>query len=88
VSIRDEAEEAARAQVEAFTRAKIEDALRRHGGNRTIVARELKYVSPSSLRRAAERVGVDLAAFPPPTPQEIAAKPRAPRKPRAKPQGE
>lgn len=65
-------------------RAAIVEALRRHGGNRTLAAQELEYATPTALRVAAKRVGLDIATLvPPPTPQEIAAKPRKPRAKRA-----
>ncbi len=51
-------------------RALILAALAEHGGNRTRAALACGYSDASKLRRAAARVGLDLAAIPAPTPQE------------------
>lgn len=64
-------EEAAR----VAKRAAIVQALREHGGNRTRAALALGYGSPSNLRRAAERLGLELAApeLAAPEPTEVGA---------------
>lgn len=54
----------------AEKRALILAALAEHGGNRTRAALACGYSDASKLRRAAARVGLDLAAIPAPTPQE------------------
>jgi transcriptional regulator with GAF, ATPase, and Fis domain len=48
-------------------------ALAEHGGNRTRAALACGYANAAKLRRAAARVGIDLATIPAPTPQEYGA---------------
>ncbi len=50
--------------------AAILAALAANGGNRTRAAEALGYADGGKLRRAAARVGLDLAAIPAPTPRE------------------
>lgn len=54
----------------AEKRALILAALAEHGGNRTRAALACGYADATKLRRAAARLGLDLAAIPAPTPQE------------------
>lgn len=66
-----EARAAASAEVtRAEKRAAIVAALEACGGNRTRAAEMLRYHNAAKLRRAAARVGLDLATIPAPTPQE------------------
>lgn len=62
----DEIEARARAE----KRAAIVAALAASGGNRTRAAEALGYHNAAKLRRAAARVGLDLATIPAPTPRE------------------
>lgn len=59
--------------VRTTKRAAILAALAEHGGNRTRAAAALGYANAAKLRRAAARVGIDLATIPAPTPQEYGA---------------
>ena len=81
MATRADADDAGTMAQRAALRAVIETALREHGGNRTLAARAAGYKRPGALRRAAKRVGLDLATIAPPSPKSIGAKkkPRTPK---------
>lgn len=82
-----EIEDAAAASTREAKRAVILRALRENAGNRTRAALAAGYSSPTNLRRAARRVGIDIDAIDAPQPEDIGGErlTDAEREARAKP---